>query len=307
MSPETKVVFAYLRNIQKQAFELLRDLPARRELIESYFAIDPSTHDVEGRYFDVNAGGVSAEWVLADNANPNHRLLYIHGGSWVSGSPASYRGLTSRISRATACAVLSIDYRLAPENPFPAGLNDCCDAYQWMLENGPNGVAPAEKSVICGDSAGGNLSLSSVLRLQDLGVTEIDAAIAISPAVDFRGRSPSIKTRADRDPIIHPAIFEALKPLYLPEGQDIRDPYVSPLLGDLSQFPPLLLQVGDAEVLLDESTRMAEKLKLHNRDVTLEVWDEMPHVFQGFAPYLPEASLAIQSIGDFVQRQFNPA
>ena len=301
MSPETKAVFDHLDSIQQRAFELLRDLPARRELIESYFSVDPSTHEVDGQWQAVDAAGVKAEWVLADNANPDHRILYIHGGSWISGSAAGYRGLTSRISRATGCAVLSIDYRLAPENQFPAGLHDCCDAYQWMLENGPEGKTVAKKSVICGDSAGGNLALSSTLRLHDVGVSAPDAVVSMSPAVDFTASSPSIKTRADRDPIIHPAIFEALQKLYLPEGQDLCDPYLSPLYGDLSQFPPLLLQVGDVEVLLDESTRMAAKAKQQGCDVSLEVWDEMPHVFQGFAPFLPEANRAIESIGQFVK------
>lgn len=305
MSPETKAVFDHLDSIQQRAFELLRDLPARRELINSYFSVDPSTHEVDGSWHAVDAGGVEAEWVLAENANPDHRLIYIHGGSWISGSPAGYRGLTSRISRATGCAVLSVDYRLAPEHQFPAGLYDCTDAYQWMLLNGPKGESAAKKTVVCGDSAGGNLALSAVLRLQDLGIGKPEAVIAISPAVDFTASSPSIKTRATRDPIIHPAIFEALQKLYLPEGQDIKDPYVSPLFGDLSQFPPLLLQVGDAEVLLDESTRMAEKAKLQGCDVTLEVWDEMPHVFQGFAPFLPEANRAIESIGNFVKSKFS--
>ena len=305
MSPETKAVFDHLDSIQQRAFELLRDLPARRELIESYFSVDPSTHVVDGKWHEVDAAGVKAEWVMADNANPDCRILYIHGGSWISGSAAGYRGLTSRISRATGCAVLSIDYRLAPEHQFPAGLHDCCDAYQWMLDNGPEGKVAAQKAVICGDSAGGNLALSSTLRLSDLGGMAPDAVISISPAVDFTASSPSIKTRADRDPIIHPAIFDALQKLYLPPGHDIRDPYLSPLFGDLSKFPPLLLQVGDAEVLLDESTRMAEKAKLQGCDVSLEVWDEMPHVFQGFAPFLPEANRAIESIGRFVRSKLS--
>lgn len=307
MSPETSAVFAHLESIQQRAFELLRDLPARRKLIDSYFSVNPSTHEIDGCWHVVDAGGVNAEWVLAENANPNHRLIYIHGGSWISGSLAGYRGLASRISRATGCAVLSVDYRLAPEHQFPAGLYDCCDAYQWMLTNGPEGESVAKKTAVCGDSAGGNLALSTALRLQDLGVEATDAVVALSPAVDFTASSPSIKTRASRDPIIHPAIFDALQKLYLPEDQDVKDPYVSPLFGDLSRYPPLLLQVGDAEVLLDESTRMAEKAKLQGCDVTLEVWDEMPHVFQGFAPFLPEANAAIESIGNFVKGKFSLA
>lgn len=307
MSPETKAVFEHLEGLQKRAFELLRDLPARRELIESYFSVHPSTHEVDARCVSVDAGGVGAEWVIADNADPDKRLLYIHGGSWISGSAKGYRGLTSRLSKATGCVVLSLDYRLAPEHQFPAGLHDCCDAFQWLLDNGPEGKEAASNTVICGDSAGGNLALSTILRLHNLRVKQPDCVVSISPAVDFSASSPSIKTRAARDPIIHPAIFEALQTLYLPKGQDILDPLVSPLLGDLSCFPPLLLQVGDAEVLLDESTRMAEKVKLQGGDVTLQVWDEMPHVFQGFAPYLPEANQAIQSIGEFVQDKISPA
>ena len=303
MNQQTQQVIEHLKSIRVRMYELLRDLPARRELIEEYFAVDPSTATLEGSFTPVDAGGVPAEWVVAENANPDYRVIYIHGGSWISGSATGYRALASRISRATGCAVMTIDYRLAPEHQFPAGLHDCCDAYLWMLENGPSGARTADKAVICGDSAGGNLALSSALRLQDLSKRMPDAVIALSPATDFTASSDSLKSRAAVDPIIHPAIFEALQPLYLPQGQDLEDTYVSPYYGDYTNFPPLLLQVGDSEVLLDESTRLAWLAEQHGCDVSLQIWDEMPHVFQGFAPFLPQANQAIDCIGDFVKQR----
>ena len=208
----------------------------------------------------------------------------------------------SRVSQAAGAVVLAVDYRLAPEHPFPDGLDDCLDAYQWMRRNGPKGSEDAGSAYLMGDSAGGNLALATLLKAKDLNLPLPAAVAAISPATDFTCGSPSLVSRASLDPIINPMALPALIPVYLGTDTDPSHPYASPLFGDYHGMPPLLLQVGDAEVLLDDSRRLAQHAAEQGCDVTLEVWEGMPHVFQGFAPYLPEASEAIASLGQFVRR-----
>ena len=171
-----------------------------------------------------------------------------------------------------------------------------------MLENGPYGKEPVGSDYLMGDSAGGNLALSTLLKVRDSKLPLPEAVIAISPATDFTGGSPSLVSRASADPIINPEILPALIPVYLGTNTKPTDPYASPLFGDFSGMLPLLLQVGDCEVLLDDSTRLAKHATEQGCEVTLEIWNGMPHVFQGFAPFLPEASEAIAKIGEFLQR-----
>ena len=171
-----------------------------------------------GQWYPVRTGHIPMEWVVANGADPKRRILYIHGGSWISGSLSGYRAFISRVSQAAKAVVLSVDYRLAPEHVFPAGLEDCVQAYQWMRENGPDGKEPAGATYLMGDSAGGNLALSALLKVRDSGLALPAAVIAISPATDFTCGSPSLVSRAAVDPIINPAILPALIP-YLPGYQ----------------------------------------------------------------------------------------
>ncbi len=302
MNYPAEKIFDHLRAIAVRAFELIHDLDARRKLIDRYFCVHPSTSEIHGKWYPVRTGHIPMEWVVANGADTNRRILYIHGGSWVSGSLAGYRAFLSRVSQAAGAAVLSVDYRLAPENLFPAGLEDCVQAYQWMRENGPDGKEPAGANYLMGDSAGGNLALSTLLKVRDSELPLPAAVIAISPATDFTCGSPSLVSRASVDPIINPEILPALIPIYLGTHTKLTDPYVSPLFGDYSGTSPLLLQVGDSEVLLDDSTRLATHAAGQGCEVTLEIWDGMPHVFQGFAPFLPEASEAIAKIGAFIRQ-----
>ena len=302
MNYPAEKVFDHLRAIAVRSFELIHDLDARRKLIDQYFCVHPSTSEIHGQWHPVKTGQIPMEWVVADGADPNRRILYIHGGSWISGSLAGYRALLSRVSQATGAVVLSVDYRLAPENVFPAGLEDCVQAYQWMRENGPDGKGPVLAAYLMGDSAGGNLVLAALLKVKDSKLPLPAAVVAISPATDFTGGSPSLVSRASVDPIIKPEILPALIPIYLGKNIELIDPYASPLFGNYSGMPPLLLQVGDSEVLLDDSTRLAKHAAGQGCDVTLEIWDGMPHVFQGFAPFLPEASEAIAKIGEFIRQ-----
>jgi acetyl esterase/lipase len=258
--------------------------------------------DVEVRKRD--AAGVPCEWLLAAGADPDRRLLYIHGGGWTAGGLDSHRPLSARISVATGCSVLAVDYRLAPEHPFPAGLEDCVATVQWLRANGPNGAASARSLFVAGDSAGGNLTFATLLACKERGIALPNAAIPISAATDFGATGASFQTRAERDPLLAggPDAIRLIGQIYLQGKADPLSPLASPLYGDLRGLPPLLIQVGDAEVLLDDSTRIAERAKQAGVDVTLEVWPEMPHVFQAFAPFLPEATQAIEHIGAFVRK-----
>jgi monoterpene epsilon-lactone hydrolase len=297
----TEQVFKHLRALADQAFRLIHDIDARRKLIEQYFCVHPSTADIHGHWFPSKAGPVPMEWIAADDVDPDRRILYMHGGSWISGSSAGYRAFLSRVSQASNAVVLSVDYRLAPEHKFPAGLDDCLQAYQWMRQNGPEGDASVASAYLMGDSAGGNLALASLLKIKDDNLPLPEAVIAISPATDFTGKSPSLVSRASVDPIVNPRLLLALIPIYLGWNTNPTHPYASPLFGDYSQMPPMLLQVGDAEVLLNDSTRLAKHASEQGCEVTLDVWEGMPHVFQGFAPFLPQASKAITTIGEFVR------
>jgi acetyl esterase/lipase len=303
MGNPTSMVFNHLRSIAARAFELIHDIDGRRKLIEQYFCVHPSTSKILGRWHQDQSASLPMEWIVTDGADPDRRILYMHGGSWISGSSAGYRGFLSRVSLATGSVVLAVDYRLAPEHQFPAALDDCMQAYGWMREYGPNGKRPVASAYLMGDSAGGNLALATLLKAKDLYLPLPSAVVAISPATDFTGGSPSLVSRATVDPIINPDILPALIPIYLGQA-DPTHPYASPLFGDYRNMPPLLLQVGTAEVLLDDSTRLATHAAEQGCDVTLDVWEGMPHVFQGFAPYLPEALKAVSRIGEFIRRHY---
>ena len=302
MNEQAERVHAHLKSLAARSFALLNDLDARRELLKEYFDADASIAHYTAQIDAVDAGGVPGEWVRSSGSNPDHRMLYVHGGSWVSGEAAMYRPMLSKLSELTGLSILAIDYKLAPENPFPAGLNDVYNAYLWMTSNGPNGASAATKTFINGDSAGGNLTLACLHKLKDEGESLPTAAIALSPATDFTGGSPSLVSRLARDPIINPVALTVLDPVYVRGAVPLDHPYVSPLFGDFRELPPILLQVGDAEVLLDDSVRLAERAKQQGCDVTLQVWDDMPHVFHGYTPFLPEAVEAIEKMAAFVKR-----
>lgn len=299
MNQSTQRVVDHLKGVSQKMLAALNDLPKRRVIIDEYFRVEGETPSIDATVISARIGEIPVEWVCAKHADPHRRILYIHGGSWISGTLDGYRSLASLISKATAASVLLVDYRLAPENKFPAGLNDCVTAWSWMLENGPAVSEKASSAFICGDSAGGNLTLASYLALKDQGLEVPKGLVALSPATDFTAASPSLQTHGSRDPIIHPLVYQALRPIYL-DNDDIENPLVSPLFGDYHDAPPILVQVGDAEVLLDDSLRLVERARAHGSEATVQVWKNMPHVFQGFAPDLPEANDAIKSIAKFI-------
>ena len=246
----------------------------------------------------VKVGDIPCEWVLAPGADPDLRLLYLHGGGWVSGSGGGYLPLAAEISQVAKCAVLLPDYRLAPEHPFPAGLDDCVTAHDWLVANGPTGVHPAKATFIAGDSAGGNLTLATLLALRDRGKTMPLGGIPISPATDFTLASDSLKSV--EDPIISARTMPEFRSRYLGQS-DPRNPLASPVFGDFRGLPPLLIQAGEEEMLRDDSIRVAQKAWADGIPVILEIWPGMMHVFH--VRGLPESHAAVGRISQFMHSQ----
>src|SRR5271156_291752 len=244
----------------------------------------------------VSAGGVKAEWVTAPGADAGRAVLYLHGGGYVIGSIATHRGLAARISRAAKARVLLIEYRLAPEHPFPAAVEDSVAAYRFMLASG----LKASRIAVAGDSAGGGLTLAALVAIRDAKLAMPGAGACLSPWVDLEGLGDSMKSKAAVDPIVQKDGLAEMAKLYL-AGKDPRSPLAAPLYADLAGLPPLLIQVGTAETLLDDSTRIAERARKAGVKVTLEPWENMIHVFQIFAPMLDEGQNAIEKIGEFVR------
>ncbi|MGH7838864.1 MAG: alpha/beta hydrolase [Candidatus Binataceae bacterium] len=243
----------------------------------------------------VSAGGVPAEWIVAPGAADDRVILYLHGGGYVMGSINTHRAMIARISRAAQAKALALDYRLAPEHPFPAAVEDATAAYRWLLAQG---YKPG-KIVIAGDSAGGGLTLATLLSLRDAQTPLPAAAVPISAWTDMEGTGASVRTRASRDPMVGSASLLGMAKNYLGQA-DPKNPLASPLHGDYRGIPPLLIQVGDAEIILDDSTLVAEKAKAAGVKVNLEVWDDMVHVWHVYAKLLPEGQQAIDRIGQYV-------
>ncbi len=245
----------------------------------------------------VTANGVKAEWVSAPDADPGRAILYLHGGGYVIGSINTHRSLAARLSRAAKARVLVIDYRLAPEHPFPAAVDDSVAAYRWMLAQG----LKASRIAVSGDSAGGGLTAATLVAIRDAKLPVPAAGALLSPWVDMEGIGESMTSKDSVDPMVHKDGLLGMAKAYL-AGQNPRTPLAAPLYADLTGLPPLLIQVGTAETLLDDSSRLAERAKKAGVNVTYEPWENMIHVFQLFAPMLDEGQQAIEKIGAFVRK-----
>ncbi|MBT8093909.1 MAG: alpha/beta hydrolase [Gammaproteobacteria bacterium] len=243
--------------------------------------------------------GMYAEWYRPREATEGKVLLYLHGGAYALGSCDSHRKLVTRIAKACRLNAVMPEYRLAPEHPFPAGLDDCVRAIRSLLEQG----YAAEDILVAGDSAGGGLAVASTLQLRREGLPLPGGVILLSPFLDMTASGESAKTRADRDPWFRPADVHVIIGHYCP-GEDIRDPLLSPVFANVAAFPPTLIQVGDDEILLSDSTRFADKLIAAGRRVHLEVFPNLWHVFQLFVGKMPESRAAIEKIGEHVRSGF---
>lgn len=268
------------------------DVAAMRQNMEDMAA--PLPADVSRGDFD--AGGLPACHIGVPDNRTDRGVLYFHGGGYLLGSLNTHVELMGRIARACRAPVLGIDYRLAPEHPHPAAVDDAVASYDRLLANG----ITADKIVIAGDSAGGGLTLACLLALKQQGKALPAGAVLLSPWTDLTGSGDSVSTRAEVDPMVSASGLKQTAELYY-GCTDPADPLVSPLFGDLRDLPPMLIQVGDFEILLDDSTRLAERAKAQGVDAELEIYDGAFHVFQNVAG-LPESSAALSSIGRFFDR-----
>jgi monoterpene epsilon-lactone hydrolase len=254
------------------------------------------------RVTPVLARGVPGEWVTPKSARADRVLLYLHGGAWAIGSPRSHRALVANLARGAGVPALSLDYRLAPEHPYPAGLDDCVAAFEWLLASG---IEPG-RIVAAGDSAGGNLALALMLRLRDAGSPLPGGAVLLSPVTDLELSGASHANRKALDPVFAGADLRTFITAYA-GAHDPREPYLSPLLADLHGLPPLLIHVGDHEILLDDAVRLGERARAAGVEERTVVWPGMMHVFQTFAPFLPEARRANREIAAFIRSRVEVA
>jgi acetyl esterase/lipase len=270
-------------------------LPEMRKGWDDIFAnVD---YTVGAKAEKVDAGGVRAEWITAPGAAADRAIVYLHGGGYVLGSIHSHRDMCERLSRAAQARVLSLDYRLAPEHPFPAAVDDARAAYLWLLAQG---FSP-KRIAIAGDSAGGGLTFATLLALKKHGDPMPACATPLSPWVDLEGTGESMVSKDAVDPMVHKPMIQQMGTTYVQSG-NLRDPLAAPLYGDLTGLPPMLIQVGERETLLDDARRMADKAKKAGVDCTLEVWPGQIHVWQIFASKLDEGEEAIQKLGAFVRK-----
>lgn len=267
----------------------------RKKIADSAKRMPPLPPLVTMEITDVE--GVPAAWFDTPGNDPSKVILYLHGGGYIFCSAlTTHRDLLWRLAQAAECRVLAIDYRLAPENPFPAAIDDAVKAYRWLLKEG---YAP-KSLAIAGDSAGGGLTFGCALKLRDEGTPLPAALVGMSPWTDLAATGASVVKNAKSDPVIPAQGLREGAEYYL-QGQNPKNPYASPLYGDMKGLPPTLLQVSNEEVLLDDSRRLAAKMKGAGVPVLLDIWNGLPHVWQGLAMLLPEGRAAIKGVGRFLQ------
>jgi monoterpene epsilon-lactone hydrolase len=246
----------------------------------------------------VDVDGIPAAWIRPPDADAERVVLYLHGGGYILGSLKSHRDLVARLATASGIGSLLFEYRLAPENVFPATLNDTLTAYRWLLNQG---TAP-EQIVLAGDSAGGGLLLALLQTLRESKRAMPAGAVLLSPWTDLVGTVPSRTTREAADPIFSAQTMNVLASLYA-GTQEKHHPLISPIYADLHGLPPLRIDVGRDEILLDDSLQIAEHARAVHVPVELVVWDGMWHVFQQYASVLPEGQQSLEQIGRFIRRQ----
>ena len=294
-SPELDKAIALFREgkSETQAFTSVDEFRVWYESFTGQFELPD-----DAVFEQVGAGGVSAEWVSTPGVSEDRVVMYLHGGGYMIGSMRTHRSPLAYLSRVSDSRVLGLNYRLAPEHPFPAAVEDSVAGYRWLLSQG---VSP-QRIVIGGDSCGGGLTIATLVALKYFGDPLPAGGISHSGWTDLAHTGESFVTKAEADPLLDKDMLEGMAAAYLGD-RPRTTPLASPYYADLSGLPPLLVQVGTAEVLLDDSLRLAEKAKGAGVDVTLEVWDDMPHVWQAFASFLPEGRQALESCGEFIKQR----
>ena len=295
-SPELATVLQLLRANPPLGGDTIDEM---RASMDALTAGVPLPADV--RYEPVDAGGVPGEWTTAPESETGRAIVYLHGGGYAIGSVSSHRPLVTQLAREAKARVLSVEYRLGPEHPHPAAVEDACAAFRFAVGTG----LPPWRIAIAGDSAGGGLTAAALVALRDSRGDTPGAGVCISPWMDLTLSGGSMKTHGRLDPLVSEPKLALMAAAYL-AGGDARRPTASPLFADLAGLPPMLLHVGTAEVLLDDSTRFAERARAAGVDLEIEVWDEMIHVWHAFGALLPEAREAVASIGAWLQRRLPP-
>lgn len=294
-SVQSRIADSILRRLVKSPADRVPSVERVRLGVESVFRLYTSTHQVSISSAKVNREHLAGEWIRPRQNRTQRTILFLHGGGYFFGSPRTHRPITVALAGMTGAQTFSLNYRLAPEHPYPAALEDAQMAYQWLLQQG----IPPQEIVLAGDSAGGGLCLATLVALRDSGQPLPAAALCFSPWTDLAGTGASM-VRNDRKCAMFTA--EAVKEmahLYL-NGLDPKCPLASPLYADLKGLPPLLLHASDSEVLLDDSVRLADKARDAGVDVLLNVWPKQPHVWQLFTRLLPEANHSLTQASEFV-------
>jgi epsilon-lactone hydrolase len=271
----------------------MKSVAEMREAIEQLAVTDPAPPEIQRER--INASGVDAEWIRDSGVRLDGAILYLHGGGYIIGSVNSHRALIARIARAANVQAFGVDYRRAPEHPFPAPVEDATAAFRWLLANGFS----AHQIAIAGDSAGGGLAIATLVAIRDAGFPLPACAVAMSPWTDLEALGESYIANRELDNLCHRQGILNLARLYL-AGQNPRNPLAAPLYADLHRLPPVLIHVGEAETLLDDSTRIADRARAQGVEVDLKKWTDMPHVFQLFLPTIPESTQSIAEIGAFI-------
>ena len=287
------------------------NLPRKLQLEQMREYLDRMGEGVEfdGEIIRVDVDRIRGEWVVAPGADTRRRMLYIHGGGWIIGSPLSHRAITTHYARLIGGAVFALDYRLMPEHSRQAGIDDCRTAWRWIQHNGPKGNASPKQVFASGDSAGGNLTLSLIAWIRDEGLRAPDAVVALSPVTDGTFTSPSMKTNVETDHMLGPHFgwLNRLPKWILQWGAYFSNrirpshPSVSPVFGNLEGLPPTLVHASDAEMLLDDAVRYVNKAQAAGSPVVLQTWKNMVHVWHIFVSDLPEAQEAFAEIGSFLR------
>lgn len=268
---------------------------ARRQRIEEVGAAWAPADDIWCETVDL--GGVKGEWSLAPGSDPTRVLVYFHGGGYCSGSLLSHRRLVTEAGRAAGMRTLAVEYRLAPEHPFPAAHDDAMAAWRFLRAQG----IAAGNIAVGGDSAGGNLTIAVVNRLRAMGEEQPACVWLLSPWTDLTMSGATLASKDAVDPIIHKPYLEELAAAYVPASRDRCDPLISPLFSDLRGFPPTLVQVGSAETLLDDAVRFVAAAGAHDVDVTLEIWPHMIHAWPMWNAKLADGRKALSRAGEFLR------
>ncbi|MBC9252391.1 hypothetical protein A9179_19130 [Pseudomonas alcaligenes] len=246
-------------------------------------------------------GAIQGEWNIPQAAAPGRCILYLHGGGYIFGSPRTYRSFTTRLAKLADSALFSLDYRLAPEHPFPAAVDDALAAYDWLRQS-----FPASAIVLAGDSAGGGLTLALLLALKARGRALPASAILLSPYTDLLASGASLQANGRSCVMFNAAAIQRAASIYL-DGQDGALPLASPLYGELSGLPPLAIHVSDNEALRDDAYRLADRLDAAGGEGQLTVWRGQAHVWPTFYPLLPEADACLRDMVAFARQHWQPA